>query len=98
MLSASFKAFSGWKAVHNVRDCLSISPISFLKMSGLPIIYGSVVPYVTYEGDNSVLTQQTARFLLKELQKLQNVNILRYFGLFNEFIGKREISSLYKFL
>lgn len=73
VLSSSFKAFCGWKAVQFARESISLSPISFLKMSGLPLIYGNNVPFVTYEGDNSVLTQQTARFLLKELQKLQNV-------------------------
>lgn len=73
ILSASFKAFTGWKAVQTVRDCFTLSPIGFLKMSGLPHLYGNCVPFVTYEGDNSVLTQQTARFLLKELKNLQNV-------------------------
>ena len=75
VLSATFKAFSGWKAIQYTRDSMNMSPISFLKLSGLPLLYGNNVPYTTYEGDNSVLTQQTARFLLKELQKLQNVKI-----------------------
>lgn len=75
MLSASFKAFSGWKSIQFTRDSVALSPISFLKMSGLPFLYGNNVPYTTYEGDNSVLTQQTVRFLLKELQKLQNVKL-----------------------
>ena len=79
VLSASFKAFCGWKSMHFTRESISLSPISFLKKSGLPLIYGNNVPFVTYEGDNSVLTQQTARFLLKELQKLQNVwSILKF--------------------
>jgi predicted methyltransferase len=30
----------------------------------MPSSYNNVVPSVTYEGDNSVLLQQTARFIL----------------------------------
>lgn len=77
ILSASFKAYCGWKSVHAHREGVHFSPISFIKASGLPILYGNNVPYNTYEGDNSVLTQQTARFLLKELQKLQSVMNLK---------------------
>ncbi|KAI9159398.1 hypothetical protein H9P43_008738 [Blastocladiella emersonii ATCC 22665] len=43
----------------------------FLMSSGLPYLLVNYAPSVTYEGENQLLTQQTARFLLKQLHKHQ---------------------------
>ena len=55
------------------RKTIFESPISFLKSSGVPLKYTLVVPAATYEGDNSVLLQQTGKFLMNEIQKLKTV-------------------------
>ena len=34
------------------------------RTTGLPDIFNNAIPSATYEGDNSVLLQQTARFIL----------------------------------
>lgn len=34
------------------------------RTTGIPYAFNNIVPSVTYEGDNSVLLQQTARFIL----------------------------------
>lgn len=43
----------------------------YLVASGLPNLYGDYVQGVTVEGDNYLLTQQTARFLLKAYESAQ---------------------------
>ncbi|ORZ10698.1 acyl-CoA dehydrogenase/oxidase, partial [Catenaria anguillulae PL171] len=43
----------------------------FLMSSGLPYLMANYSPNVTYEGENQLLTQQTARYLLKQLHKHQ---------------------------
>ncbi|KAI9220900.1 acyl-CoA dehydrogenase/oxidase C-terminal [Blastocladiella britannica] len=43
----------------------------FMMSSGLPYLMANYSPNVTYEGENWLLTQQTARYLLKQLHKHQ---------------------------
>jgi acyl-CoA oxidase len=43
----------------------------FMMSSGLPLLQCNYTPAATYEGENYLLTQQTARFLLKQLHKYQ---------------------------
>lgn len=48
------------------KTLLTFSPILALKNSFVPRGFTDMVPSVTYEGDNSVLLQLTARHLLKQ--------------------------------
>ncbi|KAI9146271.1 acyl-CoA dehydrogenase/oxidase [Paraphysoderma sedebokerense] len=41
----------------------------FMMSSGFPYLFANYVPAVTYEGENVLLTQQTSRYLLKQLNK-----------------------------
>ncbi|KAJ3370925.1 acyl-coenzyme A oxidase [Allomyces arbusculus] len=43
----------------------------FMMSSGLPYLLFNYSPSVTFEGENALLTQQTARYLLKQLHKHQ---------------------------
>ncbi|TPX66950.1 acyl-CoA oxidase [Spizellomyces sp. 'palustris'] len=46
----------------------------FLKNSGFPEFIADYLPNVTYEGDNYMLTQQTARYLVKTFRSLKKMN------------------------
>ena len=43
----------------------------FLQYSGLPGLLSEASPATTYEGENSILLLQTARFILKSLKNVQ---------------------------
>ncbi|KAI8356114.1 acyl-CoA dehydrogenase/oxidase C-terminal [Choanephora cucurbitarum] len=51
--------------IEDARKCMGGHGFSYF--SGLSDLFASNVPSNTYEGDNYVLSQQTARFLLKQL-------------------------------
>jgi len=62
-MSAGLKAFTTFGAMHGVEQCrLSCGGHGFLQTSGLPKIYVNFVPACTYEGDNTVMLLQTARY------------------------------------
>ena len=50
---------------------MQIAPFGNLSASRLVNNYGDGVPYATYEGDNNVLLQQSAKFLVKVAADLQ---------------------------
>jgi len=65
------KAVSGWKAFRSVGLNVGCSPTGLLNSSGLSHYYAEVTPAVTYEGDNNVLMQQTARYILKAFDHIR---------------------------
>lgn len=70
--SAGLKALSTDMAGHSIEACrLACGGMGYSLASGLPQLYMRAVPSQTYEGDNTVLYLQTARFLQKlYLQRL----------------------------
>ncbi|KAK7091567.1 peroxisomal acyl-coenzyme A oxidase 1-like [Littorina saxatilis] len=65
-LSAGLKALSGWEGTEGVEQCrLACGGHGYSHASGIPKIYGNVTPSITYEGENTVMMLQTARYLVK---------------------------------
>ncbi len=64
IISATFKALTSWKALRISTELATRNFYTSIRTTGLPFSFNNIVPAVTYEGDNSVLLQQTARFIL----------------------------------
>jgi hypothetical protein len=64
IISSTFKALISWKAVKIATEMAIANQYTVYRPTGLPSSFNNIVPSVTYEGDNSVLLQQTARFIL----------------------------------
>ncbi|CAM9876322.1 unnamed protein product, partial [Phaeothamnion confervicola] len=64
--SSGLKSFCSGVAADGIEDCRrSCGGHGFLLCSGLPELLGTYLQNVTVEGENSVIIQQTARFLVK---------------------------------
>ena len=71
-LSAGLKAFSTWVSSAGVETCrICCGGHGYSHASGLPKIYVDVVPGCTYEGENTVMMLQVARYLIKCYGKAQ---------------------------
>ena len=67
--STGLKAFTTWFTSDGIETCRKCcGGHGYLLSSGLPDMFARYVPACTYEGDNVVLLQQTARYLLKAIQ------------------------------
>ncbi|XP_050775276.1 peroxisomal acyl-coenzyme A oxidase 1 isoform X1 [Gopherus flavomarginatus] len=65
-LSAGLKAFTSWTANAGIEECrMACGGHGYSRCSGLPDIYVTFTPSCTYEGENTVMMLQTARFLIK---------------------------------
>ncbi|XP_061087345.1 peroxisomal acyl-coenzyme A oxidase 1 isoform X1 [Conger conger] len=65
-LSAGLKAFTTWTASAGIEVCrMSCGGHGFSHCSALPAIYVNFTPTCTYEGENTVMMLQTARYLVK---------------------------------
>ncbi|XP_059615512.1 probable peroxisomal acyl-coenzyme A oxidase 1 [Phlebotomus argentipes] len=65
-LSCALKAITTTDAVAGVETCrLACGGHGYLESSGFPMLFGLVTAAYTYEGENTVLLLQTARFLMK---------------------------------
>eukprot|EP01119_Soliformovum_irregulare_P011146 TRINITY_DN2776_c0_g1_i1.p1 TRINITY_DN2776_c0_g1~~TRINITY_DN2776_c0_g1_i1.p1 ORF type:complete len:666 (-),score=227.53 TRINITY_DN2776_c0_g1_i1:202-2058(-) len=70
--SSGLKAFATWissEGIEEARKCCGGHGYS--KFSGISAIYAENVPACTYEGENNVLIQQTARYLFKISRKIR---------------------------
>ncbi|KAM4031061.1 peroxisomal acyl-coenzyme A oxidase 1 isoform 1-T1 [Anomaloglossus baeobatrachus] len=65
-LSAGLKAFTTWVASYGIEECrMACGGHGYSCSSGIPDIYVNFTPACTYEGENTVMMLQTARFLFK---------------------------------
>ena len=55
---------SSWKGLQVCREIMTKNRYMPFRSTTMPQNFGNSFPSVTYEGDNSVLLQQTARFIL----------------------------------
>uniref|UniRef100_A0A8C5AR38 Acyl-coenzyme A oxidase n=1 Tax=Gadus morhua TaxID=8049 RepID=A0A8C5AR38_GADMO len=71
-LSAGLKAFTTWTANTGIEVCrMSCGGHGYSRSSALPDIYVEFTPSCTYEGENTVMMLQTARFLMKSYRQVQ---------------------------
>ncbi|XP_071767690.1 peroxisomal acyl-coenzyme A oxidase 1 isoform X1 [Centroberyx gerrardi] len=71
-LSAGLKAFTTWAATAGIEVCrMSCGGHGFSCSSALPDIYVTFTPTCTYEGENTVMMLQTARYLVKSYRQAQ---------------------------
>ncbi|XP_060068145.1 peroxisomal acyl-coenzyme A oxidase 1-like [Ylistrum balloti] len=71
-LTAGLKAFSSSNCCTSIEVCrLACGGHGYSHASGIPKIYVDAIPNSTYEGENTVLYLQTARYLLKCFTKVQ---------------------------
>ncbi|CAG8512053.1 7683_t:CDS:2 [Ambispora leptoticha] len=69
--SSGLKALSTSVAADAIEDCRrSCGGHGFSSFSGFTHFYQNFLPNVTWEGDNYILTQQTARYLFKNYRQL----------------------------
>lgn len=83
-LSTAWKAFSTWNAVKGIEICrLACGGHGFSSFSGLGWLYVQCLPSCTYEGDNTLLCQQTAAVLAKSFEaKSQGKSLAGDFSFF----------------
>ncbi|KAK3828855.1 MAG: palmitoyl-CoA oxidase [Benniella sp.] len=66
-MSSALKSYCTTIGAAGIEECRKLlGGHGYSYFSGLPHTFASIVPSNTYEGDNYVLTQQLARYLLKE--------------------------------
>ncbi|XP_022068760.1 peroxisomal acyl-coenzyme A oxidase 1 isoform X2 [Acanthochromis polyacanthus] len=69
-LSAGLKAFTTWEANSAIEVCrMSCGGHGYSRSSALPDIYVDFTPTCTYEGENTVMMLQTARYLVKSYRQ-----------------------------
>ena len=72
VLACACKSFYTWTTAEGLEVCRqSCGGHGFSSYSGLPAMYVNYLPNCTFEGDNSLLCFQVARFLVKTLRSLK---------------------------
>uniref|UniRef100_A0A4W6F0E9 Acyl-coenzyme A oxidase n=1 Tax=Lates calcarifer TaxID=8187 RepID=A0A4W6F0E9_LATCA len=72
-LSAGLKAFTTWATNAAIEVCrMSCGGHGYSRSSALPDIYVEFTPTCTYEGENTVMMLQTARYLVKSYRQAKD--------------------------
>ncbi|XP_020014929.2 peroxisomal acyl-coenzyme A oxidase 1 isoform X1 [Castor canadensis] len=76
-LTAGLKAFTTWTANSAIEECrMACGGHGYSHSSGIPNIYVTFTPACTFEGENTVMMLQTARFLMKSYDQVQSGKLL----------------------
>eukprot|EP01100_Stratorugosa_tubuloviscum_P001023 TRINITY_DN122_c0_g1_i2.p1 TRINITY_DN122_c0_g1~~TRINITY_DN122_c0_g1_i2.p1 ORF type:complete len:670 (+),score=329.37 TRINITY_DN122_c0_g1_i2:54-2063(+) len=68
--ASGLKALTTWLASDAIEECRKcLGGHGYMLACGLPNLFSRIVPACTYEGDNVVLCNQTARYIIKVVQK-----------------------------
>nr|XP_023675794.1 peroxisomal acyl-coenzyme A oxidase 1 isoform X2 [Paramormyrops kingsleyae] len=97
-LSAGLKAFTTWAANGGIEVCrMACGGHGYSRCSSLPDIYVTFTPTCTYEGENTVMMLQTARYLVKsytQASKGQKVSgMVSYLNELQQRIQAQPVSS-----
>ena len=68
LIAAGFKPYFAWGVLAQMRRYCGLNSLANLQVAGLALAYADKVPAPTYEGDNLVMLQQTARGLCKYMK------------------------------
>ena len=71
----------------------SLGGAGYSAWSGLPYLISMYSPETTYEGDNSVMAQQSFNYLRKLIKKSKN-GVVKDLGFFNYFNEIKELSQI----
>ncbi|KAF4012878.1 hypothetical protein G4228_003225 [Cervus hanglu yarkandensis] len=72
-LTAGLKAFTSWTTNTAIEACrMACGGHGYSHCSGLPNIYVNFTPTCTFEGENTVMMLQTARFLMKSYDQVHS--------------------------
>ncbi|XP_042558539.1 peroxisomal acyl-coenzyme A oxidase 1 isoform X2 [Dipodomys spectabilis] len=70
-LTAGLKAFTTWRANAGIEECrMACGGHGYSHCSGIPNIYVTFTPACTFEGENTVMLLQMARFLMKSYNQV----------------------------
>lgn len=100
-ISCSLKAFASTTAAEGLEVCRrACGGHGYSAFSGIGSWYADYLPTVTWEGDNYMLTQQVARYLLKSARavlagKAVDNSITR---IFNEFLRRQDVGAAFDVL
>ncbi|XP_037347341.1 peroxisomal acyl-coenzyme A oxidase 1 isoform X2 [Talpa occidentalis] len=76
-LTAGLKAFTTWTTSGAIEACrMACGGHGYSHCSGLPNIYVNFTPSCTFEGENTVMMLQTARFLMKSYDQVHSGKLL----------------------
>ncbi|XP_062402305.1 peroxisomal acyl-coenzyme A oxidase 1 isoform X2 [Sardina pilchardus] len=97
-LSAGLKAFTTWVANSGIEVCrMSCGGHGYSHCSSLPDIYVTFTPTCTYEGENTVMMLQTARYLVKSYRQAskgeQLTGIVSYLNEAQQRLQAQSVSS-----
>ncbi|XP_054989775.1 peroxisomal acyl-coenzyme A oxidase 1 isoform X1 [Sorex araneus] len=71
-LTAGLKAFATWTANAAIEACrMACGGHGYSHCSGLPNLYVNFTPSCTFEGENTVMMLQTARYLMKSYEQVR---------------------------
>ena len=101
-VSCALKAFASTTAAEGLEVCRrACGGHGYSAFSGIGSWYADYLPTVTWEGDNYMLTQQVARYLLKTARavlsgKSRNANGIA--GVFQNFVRRQDIGAAFDVL
>ncbi|VFV45951.1 peroxisomal acyl-coenzyme a oxidase [Lynx pardinus] len=76
-LTAGLKAFTSWTTNAAIEACrMACGGHGYSHCSGLPNIYVNFTPTCTFEGENTVMMLQTARFLMKSYDQVHSGKLM----------------------